>query len=105
MSFQPSFSSITFLTSRKSSILVGERAKIMILHEDAHQQRKVRNAHVVLADIVFENHRKSLIFSWGFFLWNLFQGIFLEIFLKVFSWDFFLGFSRVFQGIFFTNFF
>ena len=84
MSFQPSFSSITFLTSRKSSILVGERAKIMILHEDAHQQqRKVRNAHVVLADIVFENHRKGLIqhFFKNFFHGLFFMGFFQVIFL------------------------
>ena len=86
MSFQPSFSSITFLTSRKSSILVGERAKIMILHEDAHQQRKVRNAHVVLADTVFENHRKGLI---QHFLKNFFHGIYFKGFLMGF---FFMGF-------------
>ena len=76
--------------------MVGERAKIMILHEDAHQQRKVRNAHVVLADIVFENHRKSLIFSWGFFSWDFFQGIFHGFFFHgIFSWDFFMGFQLV----------
>ena len=88
MSFQPSFSSITFLTSRKSSILVGERAKIMILHEDAHQQRKVRNAHVVLADIVFENHRKGLIqrfLSGDFFFMGLFfKGFFIGFFFMGF---------------------